>query len=424
MENGDKIPNYYEIYLLQRGASREDLYRQLKLKRSELENKQDMARSNENKKVLESIVKYLSELSAAIKVFRNDKRFEEYNKQLDAAIAKGTVDTEYQAQLLASLDEIERLFYQEGNYGAVINRCQQLISEDGASVKLYDFLSRGYYMYKDNENAMRVAEECAKSFSHDIDAFDIAVRMSIKAAKDIDKAQRYMNIMLEKFDNGFMAALDQAYILMAQNNLDMGFRVVDDYIKEHPSDKNFRTRAAYDMISFGNDMFTREDDRNSQSISYLNTQEEYDICKRYADKAGEICNDEVIQQYVKEVEYFGQTEFNEDNKGALTEMLKGLGVMVIGMALLIKFGGPKGIFSLTGIAVIAWTVALLFVYVNLRAVSYRQYWQINKYYMTGERLPKEKLFITIGKILVFYFAFSSKVFSGMVKGALRLFFRW
>lgn len=80
-------------------------------------------------------------------------------------------------------------------------------------------------------------------------------------------------------------------------------------------------------------------------------------------------------------------------------------------------------FGLGGLLCILCGIGCGFVYVNLRNVSKRQYWQINKYYMTGERLPKEQFYINIGTALTFIFKYTVKFTIEVNKFILKLLFR-
>lgn len=415
------ITDYYQVYDLTRGARREELLKELRRKKNGLIQKQQTAPAEKKVDIEAKISKLIMLLDDAIAIFKNEEKFKEYNKQLDLAYANGVIDTNYQDELIASLDEVERLFYSE-NYGAAINLCNQLISDKGATVQLYEILAKSYYLTGNRGEALNVAEVCARDFPHDSVALDMAVRMSVRAGNDFNKAQSYMNLIIETFAGTALAALDQAYILMAQNNLDMGFSVIDDYIKLHPSDNKFRSNAAYDMIAFGNSMFKGNGSDNS--IVYLDSPEEYAICKRYADKACEICNDQTVREYAEDINYYGKVEFNEDNKEHLRWSLLGCVVFIIaGLAAIGSVNDMGFSFGLGGLLCILCGIGCGFVYVNLRNVSKRQYWQINKYYMTGERLPKEQFYINIGTALTFIFKYTVKFTIEVNKFILKLLFR-
>lgn len=413
------ITDYYRIYDLTRGTRREDLLKDLRRKKNDLIQKQQTAPAEKKVEIEAKISKLIILLDDAIKIFKNEEKFKEYNKQLDLAYANGVIDTAYQDELLAGLDEVERLFYSE-NYGAAINLCNQLISQKGATVQLYEILSKSYYLAGNRGDALNIAEVCARDFPHDSVALDMAVRMSVKAGNDFNKAQSYMNLIIENFADTALESLDQAYILMAQNNLDMGFSVIDDYIKLHPTDKSFRSNAAYDMIAFGNGMFKGNGYDNS--IIYLDSPEEYAICKRYADKSREICNDQIVREYAEDIDYYGKVEFNEDNKEPLKWSF--IGSVVFSIFGLMAIGAVEDMgfsFGLAGFLCLLCGIGCGLVYINLRRVSKRQYWQINKYYMTGERLPKEQLYINIATVLTFVFKYTFKITIEITKLILKIF---
>ena len=53
----------------------------------------------------------------------------------------------------------------------------------------------------------------------------------------------------------------------------------------------------------------------------------------------------------------------------------------------------------SGIATFYWGRNYLYAAKRLKELSYRPYWQINKYIMTGKREPEEEQYINTGKLL-------------------------
>ena len=156
------IIDYYALYNLTRGADSKTLVSQLRKKQGEIKQMMSCSATG-SETIMETLLEQDKLVTAAIKIFKNKEKLEEYNAQLDAAIASGTLNTEAQEAAQSALDEIERLFL-KGNYNAVIKMCRNAINENGANAKLYNFLAQSYYMVDQGESALAAVDEFVKAY--------------------------------------------------------------------------------------------------------------------------------------------------------------------------------------------------------------------------------------------------------------------
>lgn len=281
------IIDYYALYNLTRGADSKTLVSQLRKKQGEIKQMMSCSATG-SESVMEELLKQDKLVTAAIRIFKNQEKLEEYNAQLDAAIANGTLNTEAQEAAQSALDEIERLFL-KGNYNAVIKKCRTAINENGANAKLYNFLAQSYYMV-DQGSALAAVDEFVKAFPKDADALDMGVRYNILVHNDMDKAQDYLNRIHEYYTDSALAAIDQIYIHLAQRNTEMAFKEIDAFVSANPSNQDFRKNIAYDMIGFCSKLYACVDYEGDE-IAFLTSDEDYQLCKAMAEKAAAVYYD-------------------------------------------------------------------------------------------------------------------------------------
>ena len=401
------IIDYYALYHLTRGADSKEIGKELRKKQGEIKQKMSAGALNSdevNKKLMEQD----KLIAAAIRIFKSEEKLQEYNAMLDAAIASGTLNTEAQEAAESALEEIERLFL-NSNYAAVIKRCRASLAENGANSKLYSWLAQSYFMSGQGDATIATVEDYVKAFPMEGTALDLGVRYYIQVRNDFNKAQEYMNRILEIDESSPLAALDQSYIYLAENNLDMAFQVIDGYVAAHPSDMDFRRDSAYDIIGFCARMYHSVD---GSDALFLTSAEEQATCKKLADKAASIYQDPDIQTYVDYTNYMGKIEFNEDNKSIIGWSIFAGVVYLIGAVIAVgaTANTRSSISSAIGpmLFLILLAAACFVIGGGLIKVSKRPYWQIYKYELTGEREPMEKTFITLGTLL-----------SGYIKWAFR-----
>jgi hypothetical protein len=406
------IVDYYALYHLTRGADSKELVAQLRKKQGEIKQMMSAGALN-GEEVMEKLLEQDKLITAAIKIFKSAEKLEEYNAQLDAAMESGTLNTEAQEAAESALADIEKLFL-SGNYNAVIKKCRMSINENGANAKIYNWLAQSYYMTNQGEAAISTVEEFVKAFPTDASALDMGVRYYILVNNNITKAQEFLNKIVENFAESALAVLDQVYIHLAERNTEIAFKEIDDYMSANPTDQEFRQKVSYDMIGFCSRLYARVDYEGNE-IAFLTSDEDYTLCKSLTDKASAIYRDPEIQNYVEYTNHMGEVEFNSDNKTNIK--WSAYAAFIYGAAGFAAFSSDSIAGGILGIVLAA---ACAYAAIMLFKVSKRPYWQIYKYELTGEREPKEQIYITIGNIIAGYMRWCFKAAWAMIKFAISL----
>ena len=86
------IIDYYALYNLTRGADSKTLVSQLRKKQGEIKQMMSCSATG-SETIMETLLEQDKLVTAAIKIFKNKEKLEEYNAQLDAAIGSGTLNT-------------------------------------------------------------------------------------------------------------------------------------------------------------------------------------------------------------------------------------------------------------------------------------------------------------------------------------------
>ena len=405
------IVDYYKMFDLVRGQDRRVLLDQLRDRQGELTEQMSGGALNKGA-MMEELVEENNHIIEAIRVFKSQERLEKYNAQLDAAYASGAIDIAAQEAAMSAWEEIEKLFI-KGKYAAVINMCRNAIMNQGANAKLYDWLARSYHMNGQGTEAIGAVEEFIRAFPNDANALDLGVRYHVMIGNHIEKAQEYANVITEKYAGSPLAVVDQIYIHLAQKNIQMAFNTIDGYIAIHPTDEEFRQNVAYDLIGFSS-MLYKHVDYEGSDIAYLTSSEDYELCKKMADKARSVYNSKEIRDFCEYTDYMGEVRFNEDNKSNI--IMGGIAAAIYAVVgIMCVAEGP-----LIAILVIALAAVCAYVTVKLYKVSKRPYWQIYKYELTGEREPEEKRYITIGNILGGYMRWGWRIGWKIAMWAFRL----
>lgn len=414
--------DYYQLFRLNRKMSCEELAGALREKQNEWRQKAALCNSPEYLTICREMVE---KISAAMKLLKNKDSRAEYDEQLDYAIENNLLDTEAQQLAQDIYDELERLF-NAGDYTAVIRKCQELLNSNTTDKKVYNYMAQSFYITDHDAEAIRTVDECLKIFPDDMDTLQLAARYYNVCNNDIQKAQGFINHMLELDSDAPLAISEQGYLHLCAGNKDAAFKTYDEYINNHPTDYAFREYAAMSMINYSYTLFTDDGEGNLLLIS----QEAYDECLALAEKASSIYDNEHIKEHLEYTKQFGQIEFNKDNRsGIIWTMFSGITYAVLGLVYLVmsivggsELGGSGvAVAVIVGLVVLAIGVLCIYAGIQLFKVSKRPYWQIFRYELTGYRDKKEKLYVTIGKIFSGWMRLSWKISKGMFKFIFRFF---
>ncbi len=336
-------------------------------------------------------------IHAANNIFRKKETRVEYDEKLELAIAAGKVDSASYEVADDVYAEIEKMFV-KGDFNGVIRKCQDLLSSGSSEIRLYTYVARSYFMSDRNSEAINTVNKCVDVHPNDLNALQFASRYYNMCNNDIQKSQEFINRMLEIDAESSLAVCEQVYLYLCMGNREMAYKTCDDYINAHPTDEDFRESCAIDMISYTYRLYIEDE----SGVSLLISQEAYDECLEVSEKAASIFADDDIKAHLDYTRQFGEIEYNQDNKELIFWMIVAAVIYAI---------------SLAGIPL---SILLIFCTVQLHRVSKRPYWQIFKYELTGEREKKEKIYVTIGKVVSAFVRYSIKFSWWFIK----VIFRW
>lgn len=358
----------------------------------------------QTEKMLEA-EEYINNCRKALDIFRKGDRFkklrEAYDTALDKAYADGVIVKKAVAIIRNIIEEINNLM-DKGDFLAVITKCLEVLKNNDTTPEIILNLSDAYYYVNDYNRAIRIIDYGLSECESDDVEFMYALlrrgaRYTLLGLENVDAAQEYINNLEALYPESNMATIERVFWYMNTSREELAYKLIDKYINEHPDDENFRLVCAYELAAHV-EMYKNEG-------RYIASRRAYQYAVATCKKAISIFNDEVTQNALKNVEYYGTMKFNKDNIKPISYLLLAGLSCSMGTAMVCFEGisNPNiSIFSAVVQSLFVLCIASIFIYcgIGLRAVSYRPYWQINKYELTGERELKEKIFVGIGNTFV------------------------
>lgn len=333
-------------------------------------------------------------------------------------------------------EEIEAMFL-KGNYQGAIRKCMDALNNGVRDYRVYILLAKSYFLLNDTDNSLKTVEDGLQVHPDNLLLLRAGARFSNEGKHDFDRSQKYINKMLEIDSDNNLANAEQSYLYLSTGKEDLAYQLIDQYVEKHPNDSEFRKSCAYDLVGYSYSCYTKAPDSEAYIIA---SEEDYQKCLDTCNKAASLYKDENVQTALENAQYYGTVEFNDENKenimwlfiGGIIYLvcgivfLLGIGfgtVMMISMAemsmenFLDMLGGLLG-----GLVFLVVGILLIRSGFRLRKVSYRPYWQINKFIMTGKREKDEKKYIVIGTIFAGYMKWCIKFVIAMMKFAFYIAF--
>ncbi len=420
----NNLPNnlidYYAVFLLDRNLSAKEIKKKLRSIQGDIRENMSSGSLN-SEEVLAKLQASFHQVADALKVFKNDETKKKYDAQLDEAYATGALNTEAQKVAEDLYAEIEALFL-KGNYQKAAQKCTEALNNNVRDAKIYGLLARSYYALRDVVRSVNTVAEGIKIHPENMELLRIGARFTNEGQGDFNTAQGYINRMFDLDQDNKYAHAEQIYLYLCNDKIDLAYQNIDNYINQHPQDSEFRKLCAYDLIGHSYSYYTKDDTSNSY---YIISKEDYENCVDICEKAVSLYNDENTVKNLENAKAYGEIEFNEDNKENIiwTAVAGVLYLFAAIMAFSSASQTGTGIGLLTAIPIVALGVGVLYCAVGLYQVSKRPYWQIYKYYMTGKREKRERIFIIIGNIFGWYIKFSFKLAKWIFKLTFHLAFR-
>ena len=414
----ENIIDYYAVYALDRKLDAQAIKKKLRSIQGDIRENMSSGSLNSDE-VMAKLQESFVQVADALKVFKNKETKEEYDAQLDAAYANGVLNTEAQSMAEDLYAEIEAMFM-KGNYQGAAKKCTDALNSNVRDARIYGLLARSYYALQDIARSLQTVVEGIKIHPENLELLRIGARFSNEGKDDYNMAQEYINRMFSIDANNKFAYAEQIYLYLCTGKNDLAYQNIDEYLQGNPHDNEFRRTCAYDLIGFSYNYYTK--DENSGSYVLI-SKEAYENCVAVCDKAASLYNDENIVNCLNTAKSYGEIEFNEDNKENI-KWTAIAGIVYLGVSLMVMWEGfgEENMITFIGATflIFALGVGALYCAYELYQVSKRPYWQIYKYYLTGQREKKEKIFIIIGTILAGYMKFTLKFAKWMLKFCMRL----
>lgn len=391
VELSEPLIDYYASYNLNRNARSSDLYMQLKRINGEFIT--NMSCASLAPEIVQKLQEQVKELEPAIKIFKNDDYRKDYDKELAKAYKKGTIDVEAQKMAQDLFAEIESL-YLKGNYQAAMNKCNEALNNKVNDYRIYILLAQSYYALHNADQSLRVIDSGLQVHPNNLFLLRAGARFANEGKKDFDRAQKYINNMMEIDPESSLAYSEQSYLYLNEGKEDLAFSTIDKYMEKHPSDSEFRKGCAYDLLSHSYGFYTQDLTTGDMVIA---SKQDYEKNLETCEKAASLYSDDTIKSALNNAKFFGTTQFNYEN-------LEGIMWLVV--------GGIVYSLSVVGLPL---GLLLFFCAWRLRSVSYRPYWQINKFIMTGKREHGEGKYILIGNICTGYFRWGFRIAWWLIK---------
>lgn len=425
-QTGSAVTDYYAIYGLDRTKKASEIKKELRLIQGDIREKMNYG-SHISPAAMTMLQQSFAQVAAALKVFRTEESKRNYDKALSQAIGAGAVSSTAQAapknQNLAA--EMEQLFL-KGNYHSAIQKGTAALQNNIQEAKVYCTLAKCYKETNEIDQGIQILKNGLKVHPDHMEILGLAARFYSEGKQDYAMSQKLVNRMLKAAPEDTDANIEQAFLYLCSGKRDLAYQQMEDFIYRHPTDRKFRKKCAYDLLGFSYQCYTRDPQTGASVIA---SEEDYLTCLEVCNKAASIYRDSTVEDCLSNAKHFGEVEFNEDNRenirwsvlAGVIYLIPGIG----GLAVLLGEAAEEGLAATlagAGYAMIPIAIGLLVLYaaLNLRKVSWRPYWQIYKYQITGQREKKEKRYILIGNILTGYMKWSIRGAIAMMKFVIAL----
>lgn len=391
--------DYYTLFIIDRANTTKDIRKLLLQRQGEVRSNMTNGSLNESA-VLKKAQELFDKLASAIKVFKTDERRKEYDTILDEAYKQGKINTEMQKASQEYYEKILELIT-KGNYNGAIRMCYDALNEHLQDYRIYVLLARSYFAINNFEQSIKVVEDGLKAYPENMQLLQAGARFLNNGKQDYDNSQKYINRMIQINSEHPLAVSEQSYLYMSIGKEELAYRMIDEYVENNPNNVEFRKNVAYDLIGQSYSCYT--EDKDAYVIA---NKENYNKCVEMCSKAASLCSDPTVNSALENAKSYGNIEFNEENKESIIWLFVGgliyLAGGIIQLQLFKKFNIYLLIMFILGIGLIGAGAMLI-------KHSYRPYWQIYKFLLTGKREKGEKAFIIIGNIFAGYIKWGLKI---------------
>ncbi len=394
-----RIIDFYQMFSLDQNASAKEIKKSLRAIQSDIRTAMSDGSLN-GEEILSKLQDQEDKVVLAMKCFKNDEAKEKYDKELADAYKRNKVDVEAQKLSQELFEEIATYFAKQ-QYRLVIGKCLEAIKNNVRDVRLYEYLAKSYRLMNDTQHALEAVNDGLKIDSSNLTLLKVGSRIFTVNYKNYDEAQKYVNQITE-IDRSSGTA-EQVNLYMNFGKTHVAYQTIDEYVTANPGDISFKQQCAYDIVGVSYGCYEACKAEDGEEVSLILSEDAYKECLEYCQKAVSLYKDENTQNALEYAQHFGETEFNEDNRSDIRWCLASTALMLI----ILFFGRGEGSVGMGAVLpYVLMFAAMAVITGGLIKESRRPYWQIYKYIFTGEREPRERVFLVLGKILSWYMRIS------------------
>ena len=306
------LVDYYVIYSIDRRLGTKEIRKLLIQKQGEIRSQMAGGALNAPE-ILEKLQEAYNEIANAVRAFKNEDRRKEYDILLNAAYEAGKIDVEAQTMAQGLYEEIEAMFV-KGNYQGAIKKCLDALNNNVKDYRIYILLAKSYFALEEVDKSLSTVDKGLSVYPNNMHLLRVGARYANKGKKDYNRAQSYVNQMLEIDPDNAMAVSEQSYLYLNNGKQDLAYQMIDDYMEKHPNDMQFRKDCAYDLIGHSYSYYIKDPETGAY---FLDKQEDYQKSLEACNKAMSIYNDKNVQNAVETANFYGTTKFNEENKESI-----------------------------------------------------------------------------------------------------------
>ena len=406
----DEIVDYYLKFDIDRKTETSEIFNKLQSDIGRFSKMQSDGALNDPS-LFTDVVEFLRLAANAAPHFSNDKRRAKYDKMLKEAYDSGKLKIdEVRKKTISDIYDRLNESFKIGNYQFIIETCLEAMSKNIHDYKIYDMLATAYFNTNKIDKSFETIENGLKINPDNLILLKRGARQCVQGQLGVNKAQEYINRMIIIDPNAPLTVSEQIYLFLQISRKDDAFLIIDKYIEMYPDNEEFRQICAQDLIAYSNKFyiptFNTEGVRQTDGGLALASKADYEDCLEICNKAASLCANEATAKALETVKIFGEIRFNFENINSLLSLL-GWGVAYCCTVVMIPIG-----------------LILFFCTWRLYRLSYRPYWQINQFYLTGKREPAENRYIKIGKFFTWYLQFTVKAGFWIFKTMFRLVLFW
>ena len=378
--------DFYEVFDLDRSMSEKELKKLLGKKSVEVSQLEGSTDPNDTKtrKELQEMKKLILE---AIKILGKTSSRKTYDIQLDEAVRAGNVNREKTKEIQDALERARRYFQQQ-KYEMALKAAQEALDNHANSEEPYEIISRSLFMMGDYKESLEAVDKGAEIFQNAVVLWWLRIRTRILMER-YDEAQTLLNSAKDRFAGNAQFAAEQAYLYFHAEKYDVGKRTIEDYLKLHPSDQQYRQYTAYNLIEISN--YCYKYDSESEMVLIVN-QKDYDQCMQLVTLANTYYQDDYTQEALKEIKKYGEVLADEEER-LKSKVYFGVGIVAVLFTVwFLLHGGSYTMVSLI-VAIVAFVLKKV-----IDKHSYRPAWQMNRDYYRGYKDEAEGWLYNIASV--------------------------